>query len=156
MKVQDIFSHDVKACGRDSTLAEAAALMGETDCGLVPVVGAGGALVGVITDRDICMAVAKRNLRAADARVGEVMTARVLACRPDDPVRQALKVMREGQVRRLPVADADGKLVGILALNDVARAIPHPQGPSSAAIVQDVMVTLMAVGEPRKQPAGAR
>lgn len=156
MKVHDIFSHDVKSCGRDSTLAEAAAVMGEADSGLVPVVDAGGRLAGVITDRDICMAVARRNLRAADARVGDVMTAKVLACRPDDPIREALKTMREGRVRRLPVVDADGKLLGILALNDVARAAPHPQGPSTAAIVQDLMVTLMAIGDPHRQPAGAR
>src|SRR5918993_4730910 len=119
MKVQDIMTSDVEACGPESDLAEAAAIMWRKDCGSVPIVDAEQRIVGMITDRDICMAVCTRNKLATELKVGEVMSGKVFACAPDDNIRDAMETMQSSQLRRLPVVDADGKLRGILSINDV-------------------------------------
>src|SRR5215213_4306396 len=108
MKVQDIMTADVEACGPESDLAEAAAIMWRKDCGSVPVVDAGRRIVGMITDRDICMAVCTRNKLATEMKVSEVISGKVYACAPTDKVGDALETMQSSQLRRLPVVDADG------------------------------------------------
>jgi CBS domain-containing protein len=119
MLVESLMTRDVEVCRPDSTLADAAAVMWRRDCGVVPVTEEGGEVVGVITDRDICMALSMRGQRAGEVRVAEVMTRGVEVCTPVDDVREALEAMARRQVRRLPVVDSRGHLVGLLSLNDV-------------------------------------
>jgi len=121
MLVESLMTRDVEVCRPDSTLADAAAVMWRRDCGVVPVTEEGGELVGVVTDRDICMALSMRGQRAGDVRVAEVMTRGVEVCTPVDDVREALEAMARRQVRRLPVVDSRGHLVGLLSVNDVIR-----------------------------------
>jgi CBS domain-containing protein len=121
MLVESLMTRDVEVCRPDSTLADAAAVMWRHDCGVVPVVEEGGRVVGVVTDRDICMALSMRGQRAAEVRVAEVLTGGVQTCTPVDDVREALEAMARRQVRRLPVVDSRGHLVGILSVNDVIR-----------------------------------
>lgn len=121
MLVESLMTRDVEVCRPDSTLAEAAAVMWRRDCGVVPVTEEGGGVVGVITDRDICMALSMRGQRAGDVRVAEVMTRGVEVCTPVDDVREALEAMARRQVRRLPVVDSRGHLVGLLSFNDIIR-----------------------------------
>jgi CBS domain-containing protein len=121
MIVESLMTRDVESARPDSTLAEAAAVMWRRDCGIVPVVEEGGGVVGVITDRDICMALSMRGQRASEVRVAEVMARAVETCTPVDDVREALEAMARRQVRRLPVVDSRGRLVGVLSLNDIIR-----------------------------------
>lgn len=121
MLVESLMTRDVEVCRPDSTLADAAAVMWRRDCGVVPVVEEGGRVVGVVTDRDICMALSMRGQRAAEVRVAEVLTGGVQTCTPVDDVREALEAMARRQVRRLPVVDSRGHLVGVLSINDIIR-----------------------------------
>src|SRR5262245_22325956 len=129
MKVRDLQTSDVHSCGPDTNLAEAAQIMWECDCGVVPVVDDQRKLVGMITDRDIAIATTTRSLAPADIRVRHVMsTGQLYSCRPDDDVRAALTTMGEHRVRRLPVTDRENHLVGILSLNDLVKRVNYRAG----------------------------
>jgi CBS domain-containing protein len=95
--------------------------MWDGDCGVVPVLDQNGKVVGLITDRDICMATYTQGLPPHTICVKNVMAKDLIGCAPSDTVAHAEKLMREHRVRRLPVIDNSGTLVGILSLNDVAR-----------------------------------
>jgi len=143
MKVQDIMKREVHSCRPDMNLALAAMQMWEGDLGVLPVLD-GDQVVGVITDRDICMAAATKQCDLGTIRVDEIMTGQVYACRPDADIHEALKIMRRRQVRRLPVINAEnGKLVGILSLDEVAL---HAQPSRKADLTgRDVAKTLRSI-----------
>src|ERR1041385_5520229 len=107
MKVRELMTAEVKACSPDTSLAAAAGRMWEGDCGALPVVDDAGKFIGMITDRDICMAVATRHRLAGEILVSEVSSGAIYVCQPDDDVQFALKTMRQEQVRRLPVVNAE-------------------------------------------------
>ena len=153
MKVQNIMTSDVEACGPESDLAAAAAIMWRRDCGSVPVVDAERRIVGMITDRDICMAVSTRNRLATDLRVSEVMSGKVYACAPDDNIRDAMETMQSSQLRRLPVVDADGILLGILSINDVVLHSRRGKGKKHVSH-HDAMETIKALSEHRNNEEG--
>ena len=94
--------------------------MWEMDCGYVPVTDSTGRVVGVITDRDICMAAYLQGGALRTLQVSNAMSEKLFACRPDDTIADAEATMRAQQVRRLPVLDSEDQLVGILSLNDIA------------------------------------
>lgn len=144
MKVQEVMTEDVKACFPDTNLAAAVALMCENDCGILPVVVDGGTAVGVITDRDIAIAVGTRGRAPEEIRVDEVVHGPVIACTPDDDVHTALKTMRKDKVRRLPVLTDDGVLKGIFSLNDV---VLHAQKGNKELDYDDVVSTFKAICE---------
>ena len=144
MKVHEVMTQDVKACFPDTNLAAAAALMLQNDCGILPVVINGGNAVGVITDRDIAIAVGTRGRALQELRVDEVIHGPVIACAPDDDVHTALKTMRKDKVRRLPVLGDDGVLKGILSLNDV---VTHAQKGNKELDYDDVVSTFKAICE---------
>lgn len=100
MKVQDVMTRDVQCCSPGSKLVEAAMLMWHHDCGVIPVVDHDGRVVGMITDRDICMALARRHQTAWD-------------------IPTALGTMQAHRVRRLPVVDEEGRLSGLLSMTDI-------------------------------------
>lgn len=100
-------------------MAVAARLMGEADYGTLPVIDARRGLVGIITDRDICLAVSRTNRNAINIAVREVMTRRVFSALLEDDVHSALATMKSARVRRLPVLDDSGHLKGILSIEDV-------------------------------------
>lgn len=152
MNVRDIMTKEVKCCRLDTNLAAATELMWSTDCGILPVMD-DGKLAGVITDRDICIALGTQNRRATEVRAGEIASHDVQTCAVDGDVDSAMAVMRRAKVHRLPVMD-DGKLVGILALNDIVDAVDVRSDINAGA----VMDTLKAVGEhrnPRSPKASA-
>lgn len=121
MKVKDIMTVGPRSCTPDTTLAAAATLMWEGDCGVLPVLDE-GELVGIVTDRDMFIALGTRNTRAVHVRVGAVATHPVSTCGPDDEVGSALATMKLARVRRLPVVDAEGKLLGVISINDIVLA----------------------------------
>ena len=137
-------NRDVHTCRPETNLAMAAMQMWEGGFGVLPVLGDGGKVVGMITDRDICMAAATKHRDPATIRVEEVVTGEVYGCSPDTDMHEALKIMQQRQVRRLPIINADdGKLAGILSLNDVAlKAQADGKAELSA---MDVENTLKAI-----------
>jgi len=142
--VGDLMTRSVRSCGPDDALAEAGRALWEGDCGCVPVVADGPSerLVGVLTDRDVCMAAWTTGARLPALRVRDAMATSLHTCGPDDPVSHALELMSEAQVRRLPVLDETGRLVGILSLADVARASADP---ASGVDPEDVGEALRAI-----------
>lgn len=149
MKVQEIMTTDVRTCAPESSLADAALIMWDNDCGIVPVLNGAGRLVGVITDRDICMAVATQNRLASQIKVEEISAGQVVSCRADWDVRDALAQMRRERLRRLTVLDDNAQLVGILSLADVVRhAKPGESKKGKHVPHKDVMRTLKALAKP--------
>jgi len=125
MRVAEIMSSDVRTCRLDSSLAAAATTMWDRDCGILPIVGDDGQLLGVITDRDICMAAAFRGRSLDHIRVAEVTKAgdgRVWTCDRQDSVETALGLMAQHKVRRLPIVETNGQLAGMVSLGDIVRA----------------------------------
>jgi len=150
MKVHDVMTEDVKYCRPETNLGAAAAIMWENDCGALPIVADGEKAIGMITDRDIAIALGTRNMQAAEIPVREVMSGKLFGASPDEDIHAALKLMRKEKVHRLPVIDAQGKLEGILSLNDVALHAMHPNGKTTPALnYEDVVSTLKAVCEHR-------
>jgi CBS domain-containing protein len=146
MKVRDLMTTDVKSCCSDTNLAAAASRMWEGDCGALPVVDDDGKFIGMITDRDICMAVATRPRLASDILVGEVTSGAIYVCHPTDEVQFALKTMRKEKVRRLPVVNDKGILQGILSTNDI---ILYTEEGGDKGIHEDVLSTQKAICEHR-------
>ncbi len=121
MKIDPLFTRTARTLGPAETLSAAAHHLWEGDCGIVPVVDDARRLVGVITDRDICMAALFRGRPLGEIRVADAMARQLLTVSPGSEVRAALELMRTYQVRRLPVVDEDGALLGLLSLADLAR-----------------------------------
>ena len=119
MQVQDIMVREAKSCCMDTNLAAATAIMWNNGCGALPVVEDTGKVVGMITDRDICIAVGTRNRLASEIAVADVVPPMVYTCAPEDDIRAALRTMQSEKVRRLPVVSSDGLLQGILCLDDI-------------------------------------
>jgi CBS domain-containing protein len=123
MQVKDIMTRGTISVRAEQSLADAAGAMWQYDCGALPVVdGDDSRLVGMITDRDICMATWSRGLAPASVAVSDAMSQNVVHCSESDSVTSAETVMQSNQVRRLPVLDGERRLVGILSLADIARA----------------------------------
>ena len=126
MTAKDLMTSNVKSCVADADLATVAKIMWDCDCGTVPVVNEERKVIGMITDRDICIAAATRSTAPGNIRVREVMSGHVHKCFNEDDVSTVLRTMKERRVRRLPVVDRQERLVGIVSLNDlVARADRH-------------------------------
>jgi CBS domain-containing protein len=117
-RCREIMTRNVKTASRETTLRETAALMRDGDMGAVPVVE-DGKLVGIVTDRDIVVRGIAEG-RDASAPIGEVMTAEVYSVRENDFVFEAIRLMGDRQVRRVPIVNEAQELVGIIAMADVA------------------------------------
>lgn len=150
MKIEEMMSRDVAACGPSEALSRAAQLMWEHDCGFVPVVE-GEAVVGVVTDRDACMAAYTKGLALGHIAVADVMSREVLSCAPQESVDAVRDRMAQAQVRRLPVLE-EGRLVGVVSLNDLALAAAN--GRDKRATGQ-VAQTLAAISRHRPTSAAA-
>lgn len=119
MRIADVMTRNPRAIGPNETLHQAAELMDRLDVGSLPVCD-GSRLIGVITDRDITVRATADGASPDTTTVAEAMTDDVRWCFEDDDVREAERVMRETQIRRVPVLDRSRRLVGILALGDLA------------------------------------
>lgn len=146
MRVERVMTKDVKSCSPADFLNRAAQLMWEHDCGVLPVVDETGKVVGLITDRDICMAAYTQGKRLEEMPVTGSMSREVWNCHPADSVGEAEERMRLNQVRRLPVVEEDGSLVGILSLNDIAREAARQRGNAQKRVTDtEVGETLAAI-----------
>jgi CBS domain-containing protein len=143
MKVREMMTKDVTTCRPETNLAEVVKLMWEQDCGVLPVVTSDGTVSGMITDRDICVALATRGQTADRIAVHDVIAGTTYTCLVDDDAMVALKTMKSQRVRRLPVVNAEGRLKGILSLNDV---MTH----AGAASPVDIVSTMASICEHRR------
>lgn len=119
MKASDIMTKDPRVVTPETTVQEAARLMKSEDTGVLPVVDGSDSrrLVGVITDRDIAIRVVAEGM--ASAQVRDAMTPNAKSCRPDDAVKDVLQAMSDAQIRRIPIVDDAGAVVGIISQADV-------------------------------------
>jgi CBS domain-containing protein len=122
MLVRDAAIQEVLVAREDASLAEAGTVLRNSDCGVLPVVDPEYRLVGILTDRDIALALADGDASASAMKVGEAMTRDLQTCRPDEDVRAALERMAEHGIRRLPVCTPDQRLLGILSIDDLLLA----------------------------------
>lgn len=118
MKCREIMTKNVRHALPEATLREVAAMMRDGDMGAVPVVD-GGKLIGIVTDRDIVVRAVSEG-KLADTPISEAMTTELFTVAPDDFVFEAIRLMGDKQVRRIPVVNTDGSLAGIIAMADVA------------------------------------
>jgi len=155
MKVSDVMTRSVATCSPRESLNDAARIMWERDCGIVPIVADGDRkVVGVITDRDICIAAYTQGLPLVQIRIGEVMSPHITSCRADEEVAAAEDSMQRAQVHRLPVIDDGGKLVGIVALADLARASARGARANKPGVSSvEVGETVAAICRPRQLEA---
>ena len=119
MKVRDVMTPSAVCCKPDTNVGAAVELLWSHNCGMLPVVGGDNRLIGIVTDRDICIAIGTRNRLPGELTVGEIALSQVFTCRPDDEIHEALGTMAEKQVRRLPVVNDEGVPQGILSMDDI-------------------------------------
>ena len=124
-KNRDVMTKDPVFCQPGDSLTKVAIIMKQTDVGSVPVVESAGSrrLVGIITDRDIVVKAIAEGRSPEAATVKDAMTPNPVSCREEDDVDHALKLMKERQVRRMPIVDSAGLLTGIIAQADVATRV---------------------------------
>ncbi len=143
MKVRAVMNKPVCTIPAESSLAAAGKIMSENDCGVLPVVDDRNQVIGVLTDRDVCLALTSKNRLASEVPVNEAMSPRVFACGPDDEVQTALETMQYRLVRRLPVLDDARKLVGILSIDDIViHAGPATAKPPTEVTYGEAFSTL--------------
>jgi CBS domain-containing protein len=158
MKVAELMTSVVQSCTPETNLAAAAMEMWDGDCGALPIVDDGGRVLGMITDRDICIAAATNHKHIASIKVGEVRTGEVQSCTPETSVRDALTIFEQARVRRLPVVDEDNKLQGILSLSDIVLQTTEARDKKGADVsYADVANTFKAIcaGHTKSAAAGA-
>jgi CBS domain-containing protein len=146
MKVKDVMTPDAKAIWITESLADAAKEMWENDCGALPIIKDGRKVVGMVTDRDICMAGAMRDRSLSHISVEEIMNKTVYAAEADEDIEQALQTMREHKIRRLPVLDPAGELEGIVSMNDIVLKAKS-NGKKAPIDYADVVKTYQAICE---------
>ncbi|MGO8994894.1 MAG: CBS domain-containing protein [Polyangiaceae bacterium] len=155
MNVGDLMTTPVQSCTVDDSLQRAAQLMWEGDCGAIPVVDGDGRVIGMVTDRDACMAAYTRGQALWEIPVSAVMTREVHAVRESDGVEDVTGIMKSARVRRVPVLDGGQRLVGILSMNDLARHAQRAVGRSQKAnglSADSIAQTLAAICEPHAAP----
>lgn len=144
MRVEELMTRTVWACRVDEPLSAAARSMWEHDVGALPVMDAEGKLVGIVTDRDVCMAGYFTGEPLASVPVEHAMSKVVFTVEADRSLAAAEQIMTSKQIRRLPVV-RDGAVVGMVSLGDLARAARRRRGTTT----DEVDATFAAIVEPR-------
>jgi CBS domain-containing protein len=152
MKADDLMCRNVYTCSERDSLEQAAQIMWECDVGCLVVIDHEIHPIGIITDRDIAMAAYTQGARLAETSVSTAMARQIRSCGPSTPLGDIETAMQSAQIRRMPVVDQTGKLVGIVTLGDLARAAQS--SPLRMAAIPGVTKTLAAVTE-RRMPKAA-
>jgi CBS domain-containing protein len=149
MNVQGVMTKTVWTCRTDEAMSAAARLMWEHDIGAVPVLDAKGKLVGIVTDRDLCMCAYFTGEPLTAVPVEHAMSKAVFRIEPGQTIEKAEELMRSKRIRRLPVVEGDA-LVGMISVGDIARVAQTRKAVSA----RDVNATLAAIVEPRLASVG--
>ena len=123
LSIRELMTTNPTTVDTSARVVEAARIMRQEDVGPVPVVENGDRLAGIVTDRDIVLRVVAEGGDPQSTTVGEIMSRDLVTVDPDQPLDEALRLMARHQVRRLPVCEEDGRLVGIVAQADVATEL---------------------------------
>jgi len=145
MQVKEVMTPDAKAIWITESLADAAKEMWENDCGILPIIKDGRKVVGMISDRDICMATAMKDRNPSSISVEDVMSRTVYSAKPEEDVEHALTTMREHKIRRLPVLNVQGELEGILSMNDIVLHAKTRNGKKPPIDFVEVVKTYQAI-----------
>ncbi|MEZ5345580.1 MAG: CBS domain-containing protein [Pyrinomonadaceae bacterium] len=121
MKVEKIMTKNVGTCSTGENLGKAVFIMWQKDCGVVPVLDADEKVIGMITDRDVCIALTSRNQRASEVLVNDLTHGNLISCSPKDSVKSVLRTMAKHKIKRLPVTGKKGNLKGIISIADILR-----------------------------------
>jgi CBS domain-containing protein len=150
MRVKEVMTKSPYCCSADDTLEDAARIMADHGCGCVPVLDGDDRVIGLLTDRDVCVA-AYRERRLLEAlRVAPFMSSRVQQCGPEEELEAAAERMRSYRIHRLVVVDAAGKLLGVLSLDDLARrGASRLHADGDGLNDSDIARTLAVAHEPR-------
>jgi len=150
MRIRHVMTKDPKTCVRSDSAQHAASIMRDEKVGIVPVIDSADSpkLVGVVTDRDLCMNVVAEGRDPGSVTVEQCMTTSVVSCSPNDSVDKVTELMRENQIRRVTVVDGDGLLQGIVAMADLVE-----RGDVKMAQTHD---TLKKVSAPTTEPSKPR
>jgi CBS domain-containing protein len=154
MKISDLMTPDPVTCLPTTNLAEAAALMLQADCGILPVIES-GKLCGVVTDRDLFIALGTRDQRPSAVTVADVVHGPVFSCSPDDDVDMILEIMKSHAIRRVPVEGFGGTVLGIVSMNDIVLASGKRKKTLLGAEVIDTMQSICAHHHPAPRIAAA-
>jgi CBS domain-containing protein len=149
MRVSDIMTREVATVRTDEKASAAAQLMWDCDCGALPLLDEAARAVAIITDRDICMATLFQDRPPSQFPVSIAMSRNLYSCLPEHDLTTAEQRMRVQQVRRLPVLDADRRLVGIISLADIIRATTRAEGGKANLPSDEVTATLVDICAPR-------
>lgn len=151
MRIEQLMTKTPRTCRPGQSLSQAAQMMWNGDCGCLPVTADDGSerLLGMITDRDICMAIRLEGSELRELRVEDAMTEGAHACNPGDPVSEAIAIMVEERVRRLPVVDGSERVIGLLSLADLAlEAAIQMAGNNPELGMAEIGRLLAAICEP--------
>jgi CBS domain-containing protein len=155
MLVSEIMTPEVATVRTDEKAATAARVMWDCDCGALPVLDETGRAVAVVTDRDICMATLFQDRPPSQFPVSVAMSRDLHFCLPEHDVTTAEQRMRTRQIRRLPVLDADKRLVGIVSLADIVRATARTEGKQARLPSEEVTGTLLEICTSRRSQVAA-
>jgi len=155
MKIQELMTKNVQTCRPTDSLSHAAQAMWEADVGCLPVVDDEQLVVGMITDRDICMAAHLRGAPLWAVPVADAMAKVVFSCAPNDKPADVIELCSDKRVRRVPIVDEAGKLLGLITLAGLAHAIESAKSKPGVS-AKDVCATLGAVTARRESQASAR
>ena len=150
MRIRDVMTSDPKFCLGEDSVIDAACIMREEHVGVVPIVESEESrrVVGIVTDRDLCLGVVAEGQDPANVRVEQCMTRKVVCASPDDALEDVTELMQENQIRRVPVVGDRGELCGIVSLADVV-------GRSTLKTTQTVE-TLKCVSVPTQEASKPR
>lgn len=154
MKIKHVMTKDPRCCVPSDTAQQAAIIMRDEKAGVVPVIDSEQSrkIVGIVTDRDLCMNIVAEGRDARTAHVQECMTTAVVSASPQDALEKATELMRDNQIRRIPVIDEQRRLVGIVSLADVVERANVKTGET-----HETLKTVSApTGEPSKPRAKSR
>lgn len=141
MKCKDMMTSNPSYCSPEDISVKPAQIMRDEDVGIVPVCEQDKKLVGVVTDRDICLTVVAEARNPNDVKVSECMSEELITCKPEDDVQKAADLMKEYQVRRIPVIDDQNRIVGMIAQADIALKVGKPE---------EVAETVQEISKPSK------
>ena|SRR5947209_8548083 len=138
MNCREVMTENPVCCLPTDAVNAAARMMRREDVGAVPVVNdeKNMRLIGILTDRDLAIKVVAESRDSSNTTVRDVMTSTIIACRTDDDLSSAIRAMEEHQIRRVPVVDDDGRIVGIISQADVATRVREPE--KTAEVVKGI------------------
>jgi CBS domain-containing protein len=150
MRIKEVMTESPQTCRVGDSANDAARIMWECDCGVVPIVDHAGRVAGIVTDRDICMAAYFQGRPLSQIAVGSIMSPDVSTCSREADLTDAERLMQERQIHRVPVVDDGGHLVGMLSLSDVARGVKRSGALAQKnGEAQELLQTVTRISEPR-------